>query len=392
MTSKSRTVAIVYLLFACVVYCRVCDGAIHYSCKGRLVWTLYSEDGTPEPMKTWSFRVCVSNTIWSAETIAIEGLDIGGKQFIYHDGTNLYQLHLYGDQKESNTKYNVIRAQLRAKSGMTNLVATNKVFDSSAVFSPEKVPLYDSRGIAPLWLALCSTEYLNSESRKRIQPVFEMGSTRSARYPIEGFIGYLDAKKQLPKMIVFWNEGYNYDTDRPPSQGNLVLRRETPPYNKGYTNAIYHVLETTNSGPLILPQHFTLTRFMPKKGASKSSEIIKGWKYEAFVEQVEAISGTPRLEPSSPITRTYVIDQRIKTQFPTIPDARYVATNGQWLPQGSLPNIPAIKRQVQVAATYNTNASRAILIVLVAFLGFPALAIWHKSRSRDNANKKTKKE
>lgn len=332
-------------------------GAVGYRAVGNLTWTVYYK-GNVFKRVSREFEVRTLGVEWSIRTDVKKGNQAGRYDEAYFDGTNLFSL----------TKFE------NAHGG---------VDDSVGVVELSEVPDFRPSAVSPVWLAFCSGNYLGQRTDGRIAPVWELprDSVKDPAYPILAKWQFTDSHKSVPKSVVFWNRGQVWDLGGTPLKGlagskqatnnpsrsneligvNLkaVFHAAPNPFTSGYTNAIYEVLATTNVGSRVLPLHFILTRFGPRRSGPPPSELLTMWTIEGRVMTVSTAEERPRFDPDTSL-RTIVTDQRIRKKYPAITmDARYLAQNGMWLTERGLETLPEIKSLIRQVCVSPHEARRA---------------------------------
>lgn len=117
----------------------------------------------------------------------------------------------------------------------------------------EPVPLLAIEPHVPvIWLALASTCYLDRAGTSSLVAVY---SASVARAPVAVKVMRKDEPPRLPEKIFFLSDGYDRRVGQP--------RKWPPPYDKGFTNAIYEATAFTNIAGLNLPLHFTVRVLRP---------------------------------------------------------------------------------------------------------------------------------
>jgi RNA polymerase sigma factor (sigma-70 family) len=141
-------------------------------------------------------------------------------------------------------------------------------FDSVPSGGPERLSY-----IPLTWLALASSHDLD-EAKDHLFPPYSTDIVR-ARLPVS--VIRMNGLPRLPQTIIFFDDGF----DR--SEG--VPKKRNPPYDEGFTNAIYTVNTFTNIGGYSLPLTFNLKVFYP---AYSGSGIKLGGEYNGTISNISA--------------------------------------------------------------------------------------------------------
>jgi hypothetical protein len=366
------------------------DVATEYMAKGTLTWKLYNDAGKSNVNKAWAFKAFSSNHIWTVETTAVKGGQVGRVESTHYDGTNLFYLDVLSNRYDHEDPIQKKRELIREKYAGTNLVrdwstSTTFVSDSLAKYECRDYPLYAPNGIAPLWLSLCSAQYLKGKAQNAIQPVFDMGSIESKTYPIDTIVSYLDGSVRVPGKVVYVNKGWKYDIYLEEGQNKISFNRLQPPFDRSFTNAIYEVSGTTNIGGLILPLGFKLTHYANVK--SPSGQLIPKviWIYDGKIEELVRDQNAPSMVPIPTVTNTVVRDYRVRKYGQNLEPVQYVVKDGHWLGENEVFQRPGVIKKIERMRSFQRNAPIGWLLVVGAVILFPGLLLWMQSRkSRNN--------
>jgi RNA polymerase sigma factor (sigma-70 family) len=195
-------------------------------------------------------------------------------------------------------------------------------FDSVPFFGPEP-------HIPVIWLALASSSYLN-DAEDRLLPPY---STEAVRVKLPATVVRMNVLPRLPETVIYFDDGF----DR--SEG--VPKQRRPPYDKGFTNAIYTINTFTNIGGYSLPLTFNLKVFVPAYLGSGTT------LYEEFNGTINHVSAGCLRTNFIPdvVSEGFIFDTRFvsadavrKSQFP-------YKTN-RWLSTKEVKELPGFSNYV----------------------------------------------
>ncbi len=191
---------------------------------------------------------------------------------------------------------------------------------------PEQVPtspLMPHLGVA--WFATASSCYLNSAAGTLLPP----HSATPVHVREQVIIRRNEVEPQLPRYVAFLSDGYDHRFDG-------TAAKFPPPFDKGFTNAIFEVLRFTNVAGLELPAAFSLRSFQPGPSGLESLFECAG-----EVEQVRAECSLRSFLPEIPAGREgQVRDFRfVSANARSAHDFQYGAA--RWLSQEEVRAMPA---------------------------------------------------
>jgi len=197
----------------------------------------------------------------------------------------------------------------------------------------------------PIWLAYASRYFFNNLTNKLIEPVISLNCERIPPSPsspstlakqridwdLEQNFPY------LPKTIVFYDDGVRIAAP---------FRKRQPPFDNGFTNIVFRVLESTNLSGMVLPTVVTLNVACPRQG-----EL--GLLYSYRISNVNIL--TKSIENSFvPVIpgQTHVTDGRFRSEAGLI--SYEIETN--WLSEGEVRSFPQFGKGKIVTSIIKQNA------------------------------------
>ncbi|HEY1173312.1 MAG TPA: hypothetical protein VGH19_18225 [Verrucomicrobiae bacterium] len=179
-----------------------------------------------------------------------------------------------------------------------------------------------SEYMAMLWLAYSSDRYLDAHDRL-LEPCYHVGHQdfveKNLRFKAE--VARFTEPPHLPRSVIYFNDGVFRGTDK---NGKAASKKETPPYDLGYTNAIHQVLAVTNIAGLHFPVRFSFQTFRPQPGGKTNVDLLLMKDYTFIATNFAVVPKLTDYRPkiSGP---TEVTDRR---EFPlTGVETEYVITD-----------------------------------------------------------------
>ena len=221
-----------------------------YEVKGWLSRNVKSiGDDKSDVKERYEFVVTVIAGLWHIRVTSNNG--VYNYKETGTDGTNIYHL------------VNLKRKGERIKQESNNQVKNV----ASAVVLPGTIPQeVDDPAISVLWLAYVSGQFLQTNLSGRVPAFYPTGfkNPYSLRATKPGTWLLSPYRPFVPEKVIGYDSG-TIDTWTNPSYGPWVVppnKLTLPsPYDKGYTNFVYEVLQFTNRDGLLLPSNFRITRY-----------------------------------------------------------------------------------------------------------------------------------
>lgn len=238
-----------------------------------------------------------------------------------------------------------------------------------------------------VWLALASQNYF-ATARSHLLPIWFPEDPKTRRQPFEMQIYYdvLDRAPHLLSRLVFLSDGFYRSYN--PARRSVDVLQLVPPFDRGFTNAVYQVLALTNNSGHVLPKEFLFVAYSSPVGlgeipferlmvhgtVDETSDLVRD------SAQIAGFAGTAS-----------VVDFRISGTLKRAGEisqyhyAAYPVTNAQWLASNQLPEIRhRVENNILQQPIRNPSPSRAVLVrILVAGIAFGALPIfWRLCRRK----------
>ena len=226
-----------------------------------------------------------------------------------------------------------------------------------------------------VWLAYASASYLQKIPSDQIEPVVAVGLPTGI-YPEHWKLeqkaawNLLPREPRVPKDITYFDDGL---VRSPFERSGKPLGRRDPPYDKGFTNVLYKVLELLDIDHMLLPKQAELETFCLRPvAASKTLELQRINRYAlegvTFLPTCNVASFVPRLPE-----KTVVSDARFAQN-----GAAFSYMSGKWLSESEAKNTVEFKRQMGVTPPVHPRV--VLLLILCLFLG-PIVIGYAKTRT-----------
>ncbi len=204
----------------------------------------------------------------------------------------------------------------------TDLSALPGLWDGSVSF--DSVPFAGPEPHFPIiWLALASSRYLD-DANDRLMPPY---STEVLRVRLPASVMRMDNPPRLPQTITFFNDGFD--------RREGVPKKIHPPYDKGFTNAIYTVNTFTNIGGYSLPLTFNLKVFVH---TYSGSGITLSDEYNGTITNISAECPLTNFIPEV-ISEGRIRDTRFVSADAIRESPFYYKTN-RWLNTNEVEGLP----------------------------------------------------
>ena len=286
------------------------------------------------------------------------------------DGINLYTLTSFDTNRTG--AYRPERTGRLPMANQERVAPPQPKNDSVAVVQTKQIPDFDVSLIQFIWLAYCSASYFSNLTDSRVPPIGGIGWTPAGDFPfLTAKLTRLDGSLALPREIVFWNEGKAVllglnkgATNWPSGQGaavsvRTVLADAPKPYDQGFTNAIYQVLETTAVGGCVIPTHFILRVFRTKVDGRSTADLSLSMVVEGRARLARELAHGIRPPEIGP--RTLVNDKRTGVVY-WGKESRWLSPKEARAASGpARPHLPVLKVALQTCLLALTLGFGAIM-------------------------------
>jgi hypothetical protein len=200
--------------------------------------------------------------------------------------------------------------------------------------TPDTVPFFAPEPHIPIiWFALASGCYLNGAKDRLIPPY----STDIKRDAIVANVTRLSAMPSLPQTVIFLDDGINRKFGEP--------SQHPPPYENGFTNAIYIVNAFTNIGGYVLPSEFTLKVYRPASSTETNKiEILA--EYDGYVNNFNPKCVLKTFIPDVE-SAGFILDKRFASADAAVERPFLYKTN-RWLSKIEAESLPTFSNYATV--------------------------------------------
>jgi hypothetical protein len=269
-------------------------GAAEYEVGGRAQFRWYASGTTQEQVAVF-FRLSVRNCSWYF-TYALESNNLADYMHVSHDGSQLFFVQSLETVSEKKRKAGAIDPTRHADNSGTASISEGEIFYNAAL--PE---------VPPVWLAYGSSCFFDSHKEELVEPAMVQDGTgveygRAGSRKLKALRSMSDHFPFLPTRVVYLSDGQLYDFN-----GKLI--RYEPPYDHGFTNAVYEVHSITNHNGLELPLRSSLKLFDRVTNAMSASDLRAVGDYQIQLLTVKTNLSISSFQPPLP-GRTVVADHR----------------------------------------------------------------------------------
>lgn len=245
----------------------------------------------------------------------------------------------------------------------------------AGLIESDELPDDDGSQINYLWLAYASACYFDREFGNTFRPVccLDDRELRTERFKVQSYLERSEFSPHLPTWVVYLNDGYY----RVNSSGRRMAFKAPPPFDLGYTNAIYAVGVLTNCGTSQVPLEFEFTRFAVPRDDSARMGLVVRTRIVGKVTTIAERHSSLVLLPQFP-GEFYVKDNRYISRNPPIGQLRYKVRDGEWLEETNIAVAKAteIKQQaLQEQALRRRSKSNYLPWIRGVLLGGVLLAL-----------------
>jgi hypothetical protein len=277
-------------------------------------------------------------------------LSVDGRRWFVHTTTDSKELYDYVEAAYDESWLYCVRNMMTAVRKNRNETGSAGANVATASIGRGEI-LHDpfAPTISPIWLAFASGAYFDRTTNGMAEPAID--------YSAENFYSTRDPFRQmlrltrhasfpkLPEEVTYFDDGFEH------FRGSL--QRRPPPYDAGFTNAIYQVLRWTNVGELALPAMSRLDIFAPKdavhapKHPGKTNTVlILQQRYLMSLTASRQNLTTAVFRPTLPGV-TAVCDARFYDEVPVLQS--YFASK-DWLSAEAVTNSPGFKALARATA------------------------------------------
>lgn len=170
-------------------------------------------------------------------------------------------------------------------------VATASVYKGS-IYNSEEDP-----EVGPIWLAYASGYYHHRQEDDLVEPAFESDGLGWHYGPPEH--RQVRARWQLSDLVPYFpiHVAYLSDGSTKGPQGPKML---PPPYNQGFTSAVYQVQAFTNIAGMTIPLASKLSMFTPRPSPEGADRLLLTAEYHIYLTSATPSVKVFRFQPDLP--------------------------------------------------------------------------------------------
>jgi len=369
--------------------------------EGEINSVVYSLEGSVRLENRNAFTIWMSGDLWRIRmTPVTEDLSTSPLQYreAGTDGTNVYTVDVYNPkynysaairkniqqidkdlQLPENQNAMALKKLKEVKLSLEKRLGSRPKYKTSqnqagAVVSPFPYPQYSfDQPEALIWLAYCSYWYLDHISDQRLPQVwpYEHPLQSETNNIVKALVVRENIQPRLPRHIAFINEGTDYD----PSSMILITRRLQPPFDLGYTNAIFTTSTFTNRNGLAFPGHFSLIVYSPKAEAKNATDLRKSFSYEGVTTVVRDSCSSKTFRPDL-LVSTIIQDNRFKDQSDS--PIVYLSKAGPWMLTTNKTSLKEYEKQILSKLIVSKKRKRHLLEVILIITAVPGFLLVHQ--------------
>ena len=353
---------------------------VEFEIKGTASMTGFTPEGKVDGVQVLNFSLQVSNSLYKVRLTGFPENFIDYRESAY-DGQYLYLIDsLAGSIAAAKTA----GKQLAGKNTATGWIYKDQHVVRDVIGSQ----------MGPIWLMFASGEYFKSLTNNLVEPAVVLGlyipSLSVTRQIRPRALWHLqEDPPNFPVEVSYFDDGTIY---LPPPRKPI---KRLPPYENGFTNAIFKVINFTNVGGLQIPNVGVLETFHPRDGLTGTGELYCASRYEISVKSVKLGLPPTVFRPEFPGV-TAISDVRFYDRAAAV---TYLQSgDSAWLPEQVITNKEAFKRKAAITDLQHKkqleeesqmpNQRRVIIVIMLALIVVAPIAlIITKLKNTDNRKK-----
>jgi hypothetical protein len=368
-------------------YCGACLLALALRNSGRLYAQQFEISGTvgftqfkPDTGEkisytTADFRISVRDGNWFVR-IKVNAEGAYDYQEASYDSTNLYYV---GSMEQ-------ILKNKRAEG-----IAVGQNIATGWIYKRPILHTTFAHEVGIIWLAYASAYYFQALTNDMAEPVISIGVSSGVYneqhdYKQRVEWSTFEGKLNLPRKAVYFEDGVRRPLQPLLSRTKTELHYPSP-YDRGYTNAIFRVLQTTNLEGFTVPVVAELETFVPLSGGRKATDLAKINHYYLIGTNFAPRGAMAGMQPKLPGV-TAVSDARFLEKAGVF---SYLRETG-WLSEREAMETPSFRRNADTTR-YLRNYTRprhpfAILTAFLFLFGLPLLYFAFRNKPETRTEQK----
>ncbi|MFT5494352.1 MAG: hypothetical protein ACI8V5_004755 [Limisphaerales bacterium] len=264
--------------------------------------------------------------------------------------------------------------------------ATNDSRLQGGRLSHEEMPRDDGTLINYLWLAYASACYFRNQTNDMVQPIWQLDDRTLLENGFRMKAKWLQSAPQNPpSSVIYFNDGMIRVQS---SSGVSKVYPAPPPFDQGFTNAIYGAVKQRTVDGVTFPTEFNFTRYMFRVRGTEPTDVIPRTITRGRVSRVTLNSNVKPLQPAFQ-GRINVIDNRFANADPPVRQLVHAISNNDWTATNDLKRAYEIELRRQAAEAARARSAlpernsrvwsvRILFILIGLIFGLTILKI-HKS-------------
>lgn len=310
-----------------------------YEAEGIVEHVFFGSAGKPVSRDWRQFRVAVSGKWWVIRTTRAEDgvyTEVGGNGVDTFTFNTFPEKLFFGappDLLVTNRLTGTVTRSPRVSTNLLTIPQSSRWNRGLAEVQAGPVPANVEALVTPVWIAYASGLYYRSRAGQGVRPVWVPTDPEIA-YGTDEFPAKLHLTESfpyLPTSVAYFSDG----------QGRLrfgnrhLVFRLDPPYQNGFTNAIFETNLRTNLAGFDLPVRSSLTMYCQQAEAPASSnDLIRCHTWIVQATQCRTSEPLVTFLPATP-PQSLVIDRRTEPELPARVGMHYLTTvSNQWIPDG----------------------------------------------------------
>ncbi len=332
----------------------------------------------------YSFQAILAAPQWLIRVKRLGEADVAYHEAGFANGNEVYYVMRYSDEVVARSDREL--AELRAREPDADLpevleVALGRVSTGSYPWA------VNEPAIRFLWFGLASAEHLDRLPADRCEPFYLLETWPD--HAAQVFLERTPAAPRLPARAVFLSDGVIDSTRR-----SARVLRYPPPFDKGFTNAVYSVTRSTNRNGMVLPLAAEVVVYLGRPEARSDAEVQPAYVFSFAVTNLEEATAPRTFQPALP-GLTLVSDERFATDT-NLALRQLLYTTTRWRELNEVSNSreyqearESARRLAAQAATARTRNRGASLVgmVLVSAAVVAPLVVVCLARLRHNQSK-----
>ena len=352
-----------------------------FTAKGVVSMEVFQHPGAAAILKTEEdVFFTYSNGLWQVE--------LKGRPGGFHTTMPLPKDVSAGSEAESIINCRNISDGVRYVSttrSVQNIAAVSNVWRYAFV-EPTPFPPPDMANVFICWLALSPSPKLPLIDGNKMRRLLSADFLKDPKNQGEYALRYTSPDNIFLSELCITNDGTVL-------LSNATLKKQLPPFDKGYLEFEYKVLETTNWNGVAFPLRSTLQRYYPLPNATNRNDLFATVVTRLDINSIHAGIESPYVDLTG--SKLIARDNRLP-HLPELPPIKYTVTNDQWVAatNAALAKFAANYNTVMKASIRDTSGTTthkrlAVIILMVILTLGPVAALILSKRTKNSDKNKT---